>query len=25
VDPAKSDYGKAVDIDWIIHKHVEAV
>ncbi len=25
VDPAKSDYGKAVDIDWIIHKHMEAV
>jgi DNA-directed RNA polymerase subunit A' len=25
VDPAKSDYGRAVDIDWIIHKHLEAV
>lgn len=25
VDPARSDYGKAVDIDWIIHKHREAV
>lgn len=25
VDPARSDYGKAVDIDWIIHKHMEAV
>jgi DNA-directed RNA polymerase subunit A' len=24
VDPARSDYGKAVDIDWIIHKHREA-
>ncbi len=23
VDPTKSDYGKAVDIDWIIHKHME--
>jgi DNA-directed RNA polymerase subunit A' len=22
VDPARSNYGKAVDIDWIIHKHV---
>jgi DNA-directed RNA polymerase subunit A' len=23
VDPTRSDYGKAVDIDWIIHKHME--
>jgi DNA-directed RNA polymerase subunit A' len=24
IDPAKSTYGKAVDIDWIIHKNINA-
>lgn len=24
IDPAKSTYGKAVDIDWIVHKNLKA-
>jgi len=25
IDPAKSTYGKAVDIEWIIHKNIKAM